>query len=319
LSFAPPTKCTNLLAIMSAVAQSKPVSQGVSVKLGNPKTSEAVISALRKARYEGKSLREISRQFSLSVRTICRYTKGIQPITPKKTNNVEERWQQGFKESDQIKSLPIKDLSKIYRSIEEFILSKPSILMKDFSFRHLSSFFNWVKATCNLTMEDPGEITLEHGICYLKYLQGQDHSKAMMKRYFSTLSSYGTFCQTSGYSSANHLATITTPRVERRRIGDCLIRPDELKKILSYAREIVKSTSCIESKARAHRNFIGIFLLSKFGMNLNSLLSIRVKDINKIKDRTFLTMQANGDDEYSLPWGFWPNARYFPQAKYLAA
>jgi integrase/recombinase XerD len=259
-----------------------------------------VIAAIRKGKHEGKTIRALSREFDVSVPTICKYTKGIIPIHREQRKPTPKRSGELF-DYDLLKDLPLAKPSRILESVREFIKFQRTYHTKRNYFQDLLKFFNWVKADRSLEMQDPDEITFEMASSYLEHLLQSGHKKSAIKRYIATLKVYCSYCLKRSYIKSNELSTIKVPKVPRHKIETEIIEPDELKRILSYAMRIVKSRGYNEMRTISHRNFVGLYLLSTVGMRIGSLLSIRLMDIKERQGRTFITMQSKGNDEYTAP------------------
>ena len=114
------------------------------------------------------------------------------------------------------------------------------------------------------------------------------------------MNTYLNYCLKRGYVRVNHVSAIKSPKVPRHKLETEILEPAELKRLLSHALMQVRGSSIADRKTIAHRNFVGIYLLSTVGMRVGSLLGIRLEDIKDRGGQTFLTMQAKGDDEYSV-------------------
>lgn len=293
-------ECYAVMAMMEAM-------QGISYNqekrthsgFGYKKIEQEIIDGLRKDKKEGLSLKELSRKYDVAVTTVCKYTRGIQPIVREQKREVKKRYQPGFN-FDLLQNVPIEQQSRIRETVVEFLKSQRTYETRRNYFLDLQKFFNWVYAKKTIKMEDPDQITFEIGSYYLEWLQNTGFRKSVVRRYFSTLNTYLNYCLKRGYVRINHISAIKSPKIPRHKVETEILEPSELKRVLSHAMMQVRGTSVPDRKTIAHRNFVGIYLLATVGMRVGSLLGIRLQDIRDRGGQTFLTMQAKGDDEYSV-------------------
>ena len=83
-------ECYSVISLMEAVQGKSSDGKRTDSGFGYKKLDESTIQGLKQGKKDGKSLKQLSRDFNVSVTTICKYTKGIKPILREKKVEVSK-------------------------------------------------------------------------------------------------------------------------------------------------------------------------------------------------------------------------------------
>ena len=253
---------------------------------------------LKKARREGKTLKEISIEFGVSVPTISKYTKGIRAIKKEQTKVKVKRDRKVF-DYDVIDSLSISD-KRLKEIVREFIKLQRRYETKKSYYSDLRRFFRWNKATGE-RIQLVEDIILNFGLEYKAFLEKEGYKAGGIRRYMSTLVTFLNYCVKLGYVSNNPISAIKLPKARRHSVSTHKIEDSDLELILktSYA-QTQKEFKRASSEMIAHRNFLLLYLLSTTGARSGALLSLRLMDITRTERVMYISLESKTDDSYQI-------------------
>lgn len=264
---------------------------------GFKRISDEIIEQIKTAKKDGKPLKQIAMELNVSIPTICKYAAGIKPVVREKTKDVLKRSESHF-DHTLLKNIPLEN-GRLKEIVGEFIRLQRAYQTKRNYFLDLSKFFNWIEAD-GKAVKAMDDISFEVGMSYKEYLEKEGYKPSVVRRYLTTVKTFLNYGMKRGYITHNPVSVIKMPPISRHVVETESIDQEDLQKILSTAMYEAANRTTDDRRMISHRNFVGIYILTAVGCRAGALLSLRVKDIKKRSGSTFLSLEAKGEDIYTV-------------------